>query len=136
MKAKKDLRRRNLLRSFGTRLKELRAERNLTQRQLAELVGCETMLISGYERGIGLPKLDTLVALAEVLQISLDQFVLGQQPGDVPPAPPIQNILLLQRFRDLETLPRDDQTVALKLLDALIATRQMETAMATTRRTM
>jgi transcriptional regulator with XRE-family HTH domain len=134
MKARKAVKRKGLLRDFGSRLRQIRSERNLTQRQLAQLVGCETMLISGYERGMGLPKLDTLVALAEALQVGLDYLALGQTATDAPPAPPVQNILLLQRFKDLETLSREDQAVALKLLDALISSRQMEAAMATSRR--
>ncbi len=85
----------------------------VSQRQLAELVGCETMLISRYERGTGLPKMDTLIALAQSLQVSLDEVATGQKPGDTREAP-IRNVLLLERFRDLETLPRDDQAVALK----------------------
>jgi len=44
-------------------------------------------------------------------------------------------VLLLERFRDLETLPKDDQSVAMKLLDALIAARSVETAVARARRT-
>jgi hypothetical protein len=43
---------------------------------------------------------------------------------------PIRNILLLERFRDIEDLPKEDQDVAMKLLDALIAARQAETALA------
>ena len=48
---------------------------------------------------------------------------------------PSRNVLLLERFRDLETLPKDDQSVAMKLLDALIAARSVETAVARARRT-
>ena len=135
MKATRAVKRKSLLREFGTRLRELRTERGLTQRQLAELVGCETMLISGYERGIGLPKLDTLVALAGALELSLDFLVFGKASPGGEDRPTIHNVLLLQRFRDLEGLPREDQAVAMKLLDALIGTRQMEAAMATARRT-
>jgi len=123
-----------LMKDFATRLRALRRARGLSQRQLAELVGCETMLISRYERGTGLPKMDTLIAVAHSLQVSLDEVATGQRPGDTPEAP-IRNVLLLERFRDLETLPRDDQAVALKLLDALIAARSAESALARARRT-
>ncbi len=78
--------------------------------------------------------MDTLIALAQSLQVSLDEVATGQKPGDTREAP-IRNVLLLERFRDLETLPRDDQAVALKLLDALIAARSAESALARARRT-
>lgn len=121
--------------AFSARLKKLRGEKGLTQRELARLVGCETVLISRYERGEGLPKFDTLVTLAEVLRISTDELTLGRSPSDPPKEPPIQNVLLLERFRDLETLPKEDQAVALRLLDALIAARSVESAVARARRT-
>jgi hypothetical protein len=47
---------------------------------------------------------------------------------------PSRNVLLLERFRDLETLPKDDQSVAMRLLDALITARGVETAVARARR--
>jgi len=44
-------------------------------------------------------------------------------------------VLLLERFRDLETLPKEDQSGAKKLFDALSAARSAETAVARARRT-
>lgn len=123
------------MKDFGLRLRDIRTEKGLSQRQLAELVHCETMLISRYERGTGLPKMETLIALARALRISLDELATGEKPGEASVEPAIKNVLLLERFRDLETLPREDQAVALKLLDALIAARSVENAMARARRT-
>lgn len=123
-----------LMKDFALRLRALRRERSLSQRQLAQLVGCETMLISRYERGTGLPKMDTLVTLAQALRVSLDELATGHKPGDTPETP-IRNVLLLERFRDLEGLPREDQAVALKLIDALVAARSVESAVARARRT-
>jgi transcriptional regulator with XRE-family HTH domain len=134
MESRKRAGRTTLMKDFALRLRTLRRERGLSQRQLAELVGCETMLISRYERGTGLPKMETLVTLAHALRVSLDELATGQKTGEGPDMP-IRNVLLLERFRDLETLPRDDQTVAMKLLDALIAARAAESALSRARRT-
>lgn len=123
-----------MAKAFATRLKKLRTEKGLTQRDLAQLVGCETVLISRYERAEGLPKFDTLVMLAEVLRVSTDELALGRSPGEPPKEPPIQNVLLLERFRELETLPREDQTMVIQLVDAVLAKRRMEAALAPARR--
>jgi|GEM_PF-6836179 len=49
---------------------------------------------------------------------------------------PIRDLPLLERFRDLQRLSkRDRQGVGLKLLDALIAARSVESAFARSRRT-
>lgn len=123
------------MKEFAERLRQIRHDRGLSQRQLAGLVRCETMLISRYERGTGLPKMDTLIGLAQALRVSLDELATGQKPSGAGDDLPIRNVLLLERFRDLETLPKDDQSVAMKLLDALIAARGVETAVARARRT-
>jgi transcriptional regulator with XRE-family HTH domain len=120
--------------AFAQRLRRIRREKGLTQRELARLVGCETVLISRYERAGGLPKFDTLVALAEVLHISTDELALGRSPAERPKEPPIQNVLLLDRFRELEGLPREDQTMVIQLVDAVIAKRRVEAALSPARR--
>ncbi len=53
----------------GDRLRELRAERSLTQARLAELAGLTEIDVSRYERGEVDPSLHTLVALARVLGV-------------------------------------------------------------------
>lgn len=123
-----------MAKAFATRLKKLRTEKGLTQKDLAKLVGCETVLISRYERSEGLPKFDTLVTLAEVLRVSTDELALGRAPGEAPKEPPIHNVLLLERFRELETLPREDQTMVIHLVDAVIAKHRVEAALAPARR--
>lgn len=72
---------------------------------------------------------------ARPLRVSLSELATGRKPANAVPGIPIRNVLLLERFRDLETLPKDDQSVAMKLLDALIAARNVETAVARARRT-
>ena len=120
--------------AFAARLRKLRRDKGLTQRELAGLVGCETVLISRYERAEGLPKFDTLVTLADVLRVSTDELALGRAPSDPPKEPPIHNVLLLERFRELETLPREDQTMVIHLVDAVIAKRRVEAALSPVRR--
>lgn len=123
-----------MARGFATRLKKLRRERGLTQKDLANLVGCETVLISRYERGEGLPKFDTLVALAQTLRVSTDEIALGRDPAEAGKELPIHNVMLLERFQELESLPREDQAMVIGLVDAVIAKRKVQAALAPTRR--
>lgn len=126
--------RKTMTKAFAARLKKLRRERGLTQRDLAKLVGCETVLISRYERGEGLPKFDTLVALAGTLRVSTDELTLGRDPSDAGKELPIHNVLLLERFQELEALPREDQSMVIELVDAVIAKRKVQAVLASTRR--
>ena len=58
--------------AIGRRIKAAREKRQLTQEQLAELVDLSTMHVSVIERGVKLPKLETLINIANVLDVSAD----------------------------------------------------------------
>ena len=64
------------MKSFAQRLKELRTENNLTQTQLATKLGIRQQSYARYEKGVGEPSLDTLVALSGLYNVSVD-FLLG-----------------------------------------------------------
>jgi transcriptional regulator with XRE-family HTH domain len=55
--------------AFGSRLRQLRLERGLTQEQLAEGADVHPTFISNIERGYSAPTLDTLVRLAGALGV-------------------------------------------------------------------
>ncbi len=58
--------------SLGSRLKETRVRRNLTQKMLADRVNKSVSAISSYELNTQLPPLDVLISIASVLHVSLD----------------------------------------------------------------
>ena len=59
-----------------TKIKELRAEKGLTQAQLAEIVGVNQTAIGKYERGELEPNLQTLIKLSQFFQVSVD-YIIG-----------------------------------------------------------
>ncbi len=61
--------------NFGERLKQLRAVRNLTQKQLAIETETSERGIQNYEMGIRKPAFDVLIALADYFDVSLDYLV-------------------------------------------------------------
>lgn len=61
--------------TFPERLKELRAEKRLTTRQLAKEIGCSNIAISRWERGTQIPGIDKLMALAIFFNVSTDYLV-------------------------------------------------------------
>jgi len=62
---------------FNKRLKQIRLERNLTQKQLAELVGITERGIQRYESNERKPTFDIIIALLDNLNISAD-YLLGR----------------------------------------------------------
>ena len=55
-------------------LKEKRIERNLTQKELAELSGVPQQNISAYENNARIPGADALYALAEALGATMNEL--------------------------------------------------------------
>ena len=58
--------------AIGRCIKAAREKKQLTQEQLAELVDLSAMHVSVIERGVKLPKLETLINIANVLDVSAD----------------------------------------------------------------
>lgn len=59
---------------FFKRLKELRVSRNMTQSQLADLLGVAKSTVSMYENGRREPDLETLEAIADIFNVDLNSL--------------------------------------------------------------
>ncbi len=57
------------------KLRELREERNLVQKELAEMLNKTRACISSWETGKTEPDLDSLVRIADILQVSTDELL-------------------------------------------------------------
>lgn len=55
--------------AIGARIALFRARANMTQTELAEMLACTPQHISAIERGIKTPKLDTFIAISNVLHV-------------------------------------------------------------------
>lgn len=58
--------------AIGKRIKSAREKKGMTQEQLAELVNLSPMHVSVIERGNKLPRLETLINIANILDVSAD----------------------------------------------------------------
>ena len=61
---------------FQKRLKELRTEKGLSQKQLAQHIGATSSAVSFWETGINEPKISYVIALCKFFDISAD-YLLG-----------------------------------------------------------
>lgn len=60
--------------NLGNKLKELRAAENLTQAALAERLNISRVNYTRYETNASRPDLETLIAIADFYDISLDEL--------------------------------------------------------------
>ncbi len=99
--------------SFAKRLADLRKERDLTQRQLAEMAGVHVAQIRRYEAGGAQPTLTVIRNIAIGLHISTD--VLAFDKGERDPDEEWQfQFEALSKFTDQEKL------IAKAVIDGLI----------------
>lgn len=61
---------------YGKRIKELREEKGITQKELGELMHCCQRTISKYEREILDLRTATIIALCQIFEVSAD-YLLG-----------------------------------------------------------
>lgn len=96
--------------SFGLCLKRLREQRNLTQEQLAEMIGKTGDGISQIERGIIAPSFETLDLLAKALGVPVrDLFGIDEAE-----ASPKRARLLADLMDSTRALSMDDLEMAVR----------------------
>ena len=57
---------------LGQNIKQLRLEKNITQKELASLIGVSQRLISNYENDSATPTVENLIKIADIFKVSLD----------------------------------------------------------------
>ena len=104
---------------IGERIKQKRKELGLTQVQVREKTGISNGNLSQIENGLSLPSSGALVALSELLRVSIDWILTGKEYSNSD----IQNSIsiradspdydLLNGFRQLDP---DDQDEVLEII--------------------
>lgn len=79
--------------TFANSLKSLLEKRGITQRSLAKKLKTTEATVSRYTSGNRTPNVETAVAIAEILGVSMDQLV-GYEPPAAPRSSPDVNILI------------------------------------------
>ena len=72
---------------LGTKLADLRKRHGFSQEALAEKMGVSRQAISKWERGESSPDTDTLIELAKLYEVSLDELVGHKQIPSAGPTP-------------------------------------------------
>lgn len=60
---------------FGQHLREIRVSKNLTQKQLADLINSTERGIQRYESGERKPNFDAILSLCKALNVSADELL-------------------------------------------------------------
>ena len=63
-------------------LKEIRLAKGLTQKAVADYIGCSSVVYSRYETGDREPSIDTLIKIADCFGVALDDIVGRIKPDE------------------------------------------------------
>jgi len=102
--------------AIGSRLREIRKSRGITQVELAEQLGVNQSVLSECERGDVRLHGALVVRLAKALKVSADELLGLSRVEEKRP----RNGRLLRRLQRIETLPRSKQRVVLEMVDAFL----------------
>ena len=105
--------------TFANSLKSLLEKRGMTQRALAEKLGTTEVTVSRYTSGNRTPNVETTVAIAEVLGVSIDQLVGYEPPAAPRPSPDVT--ILLSCYAKASAA---DRNVLWSLMDRYMTTEQ------------
>ncbi|HHY11651.1 MAG TPA: helix-turn-helix transcriptional regulator [Firmicutes bacterium] len=120
----------NSLQNLGTALRSFRRQRGLTQEQLAERADLHSTYIAKIEAGQRLPSLDTLISIADALQIPVSAVIVEVErqgkPGilhDARAGQPSENLQQVKREISymLEDLDLDQSLLLREIIRAIRA---------------
>ena len=99
---------------IGTRIKEIRNRKGLTQEQLSEKMEINPKYLSSIERGNENPTLNTLIKLSESLEVDL-----GEIFGFIQIEDPVERKSMITSL--LEQADTEQLKLAFKVLSAVLA---------------
>lgn len=111
---------------LSKRMKLLRSERGIKQKELAMSLNCSIAAVSGYENGRNEPGMDTLIKIADFYRVSTD-YLLGltdlpdpvdQRPCLVNSSYPVSRFLRL--LKQLSPKDRSFLAYGLRLLEEAV----------------
>ena len=69
---------------IGSLILQLRKEKNLTQKQLSEILGVSDKTVSKWERGAGCPDISLLRDISKIFNVDIEKILLGDlQENDI-----------------------------------------------------
>ena len=108
---------------FVERLRLLREARQITQARLASLLAVDPRVYNRWERGTATPQFDTVVRIADILQVSLDE--LAGRSASIS-EPKIHNSELSNLYQQVDNLPDASQQALVLVIDGMVKQAQME----------
>lgn len=110
--------------SLAKKIVQLRKERNLTQKELAKLVGVHFSHMSRYERGLAVPSVDVIKRIAQMFRVSADYLLFDDTDAMV--WAPILDQELLRQFELIAQMSEREKSAVKTILEGMILKHRLE----------
>ena len=91
--------------SISERIRRLRIQKGISQKEFADQIGLHPAQYNRYEKGENIPSTDILGKLADALNVSFDYLYEGQKEDAI--TADFEDRELLQMFKEIEKLSTD-----------------------------
>jgi len=105
--------------SIGARIAQMRKDKGLTQKELAERLQVTQPVVSDYENDVIRIPADVIGKIAQLLEVTSDEL-LGLR-SEARGRPGVKNRRLSRRLQAIDALPKRDQEALLRTIDAFIS---------------
>jgi len=113
----------DILKNIGKSLRKIREEKNISQKELSFSMGIKPTQYSRIETGNAVPSLNTLLKVAEALEVTTDEIIYGvKKEQEVV----IQDQELAQKLELISQLPTEDKFIANQLIDLIITKKTLK----------
>ena len=114
--------------SFGDNLKKIRADKDISQGDLAKMIDVHATHISRYERNLTSPTIDVAKKIADALEVSTDSLIYGSDEQIVNNK--LNDEELLQLFNKVQQLSDQDVTSVKAMLKAFVFQKDIQKQLA------
>jgi transcriptional regulator with XRE-family HTH domain len=111
--------------SLGIRIRELRNQKKLTQKELGAMVSLTYVQIGRYEIGRSEPTSNVLAKLAKALDTTSD-YLINDGDNDEAVTAQLTDRELLKQFKEVELLNAEDKHLVKTFIDAFITKRHIQ----------
>jgi transcriptional regulator with XRE-family HTH domain len=113
---------------FGDNLKRIRTDKNISQQELADIIGVHYTHVSRYERNLAQPSIEVVKKIAEALDVSIDTLIYGQQ--DEKAKNNLKDADLLNLFTKVQLLDKQDLNAVKSMLKAYVFQKDTQARLA------
>jgi transcriptional regulator with XRE-family HTH domain len=108
---------------FAKRLKLLRVEKDLSQKDIATRIDVHFTTYGYYERGETMPTAETLRKLSNILGVSIDYLLEGKETEPV--VADVHDQMLVEMFKEINTLKTPRKEFVKDVISALLTNEKV-----------